>query len=216
MKAIAALGRLDTAAIVGVLLLLAASLAGGIAIKRADMRPLAFSMAVMVGTTLATFVLWTVVTPPKLGDPPLAGWRRVAGHVDHAAYILQRAAPAAAAWRCCIERSAHTVWIVGGVLLGVLVVSYPGIRGDSLVRFYFAANWIFLVLAYRAILPWAWRHVRSDDPARLPAVAAAALAAGDTTATTLGAHTRGFWGWRSRLTRARTVDRDRLREPRVD
>jgi hypothetical protein len=166
--------------------------AGLLAWRRRDHRPFAVWS---VGTTTATIargIMATTILPVRpLSAPPFTGAARIAFHVDEALFLASAVSLSVAAIVLCVERRALAwlptlAWVVA---VAYLATHYPEIRGESLRKFYLAAELAALAASVASLATLWWRHV-DWTPAHMCLFACVAVDGGTLFA---GAWWWGFW-----------------------
>lgn len=139
----------------------AAVLAGVVAWRRAEHRPVAYFLGAMAGAAAARWVLltwWIVPFQASYPEAPLTGAALAATHVDTALWLAWPAGLTAMAVAVYLKRRP---WIVAGVWAVATVAiaaAYPVTRGDVLRRCYLAALLASLLVSFGAIGMWAGKR----------------------------------------------------------
>jgi hypothetical protein len=150
-------------------LLLAVISAVVLARRRVDHRAFAAFIAWVAGANALRWALaksFGLLRPPGL--PPFVGAARAAFHVDQA-IELSWSAGLAALVIVVFSRRRWFVALIGLVWTGAvayLATHYPEVRGEALLKGYFAAELATVTVAAGLIITWTWRR-EPPTPARI-------------------------------------------------
>jgi hypothetical protein len=149
------------AAVAIVALMTAAVTAVMVARVRRDHLPFALFVGWIAFVTIlrAFNTAWFIqIRPP--GSPPFTGVARVAFHIDQAAELSSAAGLAVVAIVLCAKR--RTLAVLPGLTwlaaVAYLATHYPEVRGDSLRRFYLAAELAALAVVIASIISLWWQR----------------------------------------------------------
>jgi hypothetical protein len=121
--------------------------------RHATHKPFAALLSLGLISDVALWALhrW-VLPPPTLDGPPLTGWARIAGDVDSALFLAWPFAVAAQAMHTLAGRSYRPALGCYFVVMAVLIVGYPRIRGELLAQVFFVAELITAFIGVAAFI----------------------------------------------------------------
>jgi len=130
--------------------------------RRADHRPAAAALCILLVANLAAIPLASNALLPPHADP-WGGWMRVLVYLDGAVQLSSDATVAGLALAITVNRPKRAVAAVAGVwaLASVaLAMAYPSpmVRGASLQKIYFAADLAGVLVAFGTIGSWIFQR----------------------------------------------------------
>jgi len=165
----------------------ATATAVALAWRRVDHRSFAVFLTVIAAASLIRSVLPTIAPIRPLESPPFTGAARLAFHADQALFLTWPAGLTALAILLFAGRRPFPmIALLWAGAVAYLIARYPTIRGETLRRFYLAAELAALAGAVASLASF-WQRRATITPAHT-----CALLCFGADAATLGA---GAWRW---------------------